>query len=98
MLSAQKEQSEAKEDGARAYEKRDPETDVLFEQGWCNDGLRTDIHTPFCVRLDHSSTNCEFLPIIDVESILDGRLMINNDSLSRLGDPNSGLGRMALLR
>jgi hypothetical protein len=33
MLSAQIEQSEAKEDGARAYQKRDPETDVLFEQG-----------------------------------------------------------------
>jgi hypothetical protein len=33
MLSAQVEQSEAKENGARAYQKGDPETDVLFEQG-----------------------------------------------------------------
>ena len=33
MLSAQVEQSEAKEDGTRAYQKRDPETDILFEQG-----------------------------------------------------------------
>lgn len=31
MLPAKVEQSEAKEDGARAYQKRDPETDVLFE-------------------------------------------------------------------
>ena len=33
MLSAHVEQSEAKEDGERAYQKRDPETNVLFEQG-----------------------------------------------------------------
>ena len=33
MLPAQKEQSEAKEDGARAYQKRDPETNVFLEQG-----------------------------------------------------------------
>ena len=33
MFSAQVEQSEAKEDGARAYQKRDPETDVLFQEG-----------------------------------------------------------------
>jgi hypothetical protein len=42
--------------------------------------------------------NCEFLPIVDVESILDGRLMVNDDSLFCLGDPDSSLGRMALLR
>mgnify|MGYP004507202417 CR=1 FL=1 len=42
--------------------------------------------------------NCEFLPIVDVESILDGRLTINNDSLSCLGDHNSSLRRMALIR
>jgi hypothetical protein len=42
--------------------------------------------------------NCEFLPIVDVESIFDGRLTVNNDSLSCLGDPDSSLGRMALLR
>ena len=39
-----------------------------------------------------------FLPIVDVESILDGRLTVNDDPLSRLGDPDSSLGRMALLR
>ena len=33
MLSAQVEQSEAKEDGTRAYQKRDPEIDVLFDEG-----------------------------------------------------------------
>lgn len=33
MISAQVEQTQANEDGARAYQKRDPETDVLFEQG-----------------------------------------------------------------
>lgn len=42
--------------------------------------------------------NCEFLPIVDVESILDGRFTVNDDSLSCLGDPDSGLGRMTLFR
>jgi hypothetical protein len=42
--------------------------------------------------------NCGFLPIVDVESILDSRLTVNNYSLSCLGDPDSSLGRMALLR
>jgi hypothetical protein len=56
MISAQVEQSEVKEDGACAYQKRNPETDILFEQGRCNNGLATDIHTPFCVRLDRGST------------------------------------------
>ena len=42
--------------------------------------------------------NCVFLPVVDVESILNSRLTVNNDSLSCLGDPDSSLGRMALLR
>lgn len=42
--------------------------------------------------------DCEFLPIVDVESILDSRLTVNNDPLSCLGDSDSSLGRMALLR
>ena len=35
--------------------------------------------------------NREYLPIVDVEGILDGRLTVNNDSLSGLGDPDSSL-------
>lgn len=42
--------------------------------------------------------SCGLLPIVDIESILDGRLTVNNDSLSCLGDPDSCLGRMTLLR
>jgi hypothetical protein len=42
--------------------------------------------------------NCGFLPIVDVESVLHGRLMVNDDSLSCLGDPDSSFGCMALLR
>jgi hypothetical protein len=42
--------------------------------------------------------NSGFLPIVDIESILDGRLTVNNHSLSCLGDLNSSFGRMALLR
>lgn len=33
MLSTQEEQNKSNEDGARAYQECNPETDVLFEQG-----------------------------------------------------------------
>lgn len=35
--------------------------------------------------------NRECLPIVDVEGILDGRLTVNNDPLSGLGDSDSSL-------
>lgn len=42
--------------------------------------------------------NLGSLPVVDVESILDSCLAVNDYSLSCLGDPDSGLERMALLR
>jgi hypothetical protein len=56
MLPAQVEHREAKENSARANQKRDPETNVLFEQSRSNNGLATDIHTPFYVSPDRVST------------------------------------------
>jgi hypothetical protein len=56
-------------------------------------------HTFLCqIRLCAIQQDCEFLPIVDVESILNSGLTVNNDSLSCLGHPDSGLGRMTLLR
>jgi hypothetical protein len=56
MLPAQVEHREAKENSAHANQKRDPETNVLFEQSRSNNGLATDIHTPLCVSPDRVST------------------------------------------
>jgi hypothetical protein len=56
MLPAQVEHREAKENSARANQKRDPETNVLFEQSRSDNGLATDIHTPFCVSPNRVST------------------------------------------
>jgi hypothetical protein len=56
MLPAQVEHREAKENSARANQKRDPGTNVLFEQSRSDNGLATDIHTPFCVSPNRVST------------------------------------------
>ena len=104
MLSSQVEQSEAEKYGTRAYQKRNPEPDVLLDQGRCDNGLATNVHTPvsMCQIPDCGSTTKlrnAFLPVVDVESILDSRLTVNNDALScLLADPDSSFGRMALLR
>ena len=56
-------------------------------------------HTLLCqTRSCVAQQDSGFLPIVDVEGILNSRLTVNNDSLSCLGDPDSSLGRMALLR
>ena len=55
-------------------------------------------HTCYLLDPPVAQHNRALLPIVDVESIFDSRLRVDNYSLSCLGDPDPGLGRMALLR